>query len=292
MNNLQLCQAAYRLVGEQGTLDSTTTATGFELVVVNAVREAWLDIQRERNDFTFRKTAQVVEVTEDKQVYTPSSDWSITNFGNYDYGMVLYDGRALTYYPYDLFYSLGYGSNVTTLNFNTGTVAFNIGDLVTDTVSAATAYVVEDPVVSSGTYAGGDAVGYVKVDYVLGTFGAGNSITNAVITTVDQPAGGEPDVWTVNNAANTFVINKLDGDYALTFHYYTAPESLSGDSDTPSYLPSEHHMLIVYRAVSELAVYMGESVLEKRYSLKYAQGLQQLMRMSVPAKSVKKRPIA
>jgi len=53
MNFLTMCNDAYQKVGKDGEIASVSTATGFELVVCNFVRDAWEDIQRERKEFDF-----------------------------------------------------------------------------------------------------------------------------------------------------------------------------------------------------------------------------------------------
>ena len=53
MTYLEMCNDAYQKVGKDGEIASTTTATGFEAVVCDFVKDAWHDIQRERKEFDF-----------------------------------------------------------------------------------------------------------------------------------------------------------------------------------------------------------------------------------------------
>ena len=55
-----------------------------------------------------------------------------------------------------------------------------------------------------------------------------------------------------------------DGTYTLTGDYYVSPSAMSSDTDTPTGLPAQFHMLIVYRAMRKYALYEAATeVLER-----------------------------
>lgn len=67
--------------------------------------------------------------------------------------------------------------------FTTGTVALAIGNIVTGATSGATGKVLQLSVLSSGTYGGGNAVGYCVLTVVSGVFVAGENLQVAAATT-------------------------------------------------------------------------------------------------------------
>jgi len=297
MNYLDMCKSTYRLVGESGAFNSVSTATGFELVVAEAVSEAWEDIQRERPDFTFRRSHSFVKIDSTKQIYSPSTDWGLTDFGYHDKSMLLYDNAPLSLYSYDRFLTTPVSQNDYKINFTSGGVGvLEIGvDIVGDT-SGATATISSDVTLSSGSFAGGDAAGYFYVEDVHGAFTDGegievSSVNFATLTDTEQSTGSQPYAYTIIPSSQDLYFNKLNDAYVVDFNYFKKLESLSSNADTPTFR-YEWHMLIVYRAVSELASYLGEPVLEQRYSMKYSQMLGQMMRSEVPGRYIKKRPIA
>ena len=61
-------------------------------------------------------------------------------------------------------------ANYWVLSFDAGTAAFVVGDTVTGLLSGATCTILFDPVITVGTYGGGDAEGTVIVTAIVGTF--------------------------------------------------------------------------------------------------------------------------
>jgi len=84
------------------------------------------------------------------------------------------------------------------LEFETGSTASVDTDVITGATSGATAELIADAVVESGSYAGGDAVGYMAVALLTGTFTVGENIqvsasTVAVVKTAENALGATTD---------------------------------------------------------------------------------------------------
>jgi len=84
------------------------------------------------------------------------------------------------------------------LEFNAGTTATVDTNVITGATSSATGELVADSVVESGSYAGNDAVGYMVVALLSGTFAVGENIqvsasTVAVVKTVANVLGATTD---------------------------------------------------------------------------------------------------
>jgi hypothetical protein len=68
------------------------------------------------------------------------------------------------------------------LDFDTGTAAFLAGNTITGATSAATGVVLADATVTSGSYGGGNAAGYVGLGAVSGTFVDGENLRVGGVT--------------------------------------------------------------------------------------------------------------
>lgn len=84
------------------------------------------------------------------------------------------------------------------LEFQTGTAASVDTNVITGATSGATAELIADAVVESGSYAGSDAVGYMAVALLTGTFTVGENIqvsasTVAVVKTAENALGATTD---------------------------------------------------------------------------------------------------
>jgi len=84
------------------------------------------------------------------------------------------------------------------LEFNAGTTAAVDTNVITGATSSATAELIADAVVESGSYAGNDAVGYMAVALLTGTFAVGENIqvsasTVAVVKAVANVLGATTD---------------------------------------------------------------------------------------------------
>jgi hypothetical protein len=102
-------------------------------------------------------------------------------------GYERYDGRTK---PSESLYYI--------LEFDTGATAAVDTDTITGATSGATAELIADAVVESGTYGGSDAVGYMAVALLSGTFTVGENIqvsasTVAVVKTAENALGATTD---------------------------------------------------------------------------------------------------
>lgn len=86
MTFLELCQAACRdsrTVSNLSTLASVTTAGGRQLTYVNAVRDAWTQIQVQRPDWLWLKKEFEKDTTTGEGQYDPIADWGLTRWSNW-----------------------------------------------------------------------------------------------------------------------------------------------------------------------------------------------------------------
>lgn len=60
-----------------------------------------------------------------------------------------------------------------------------------------------------------------------------------------------------------------NGLYTITGDYFVAPSSLSADTDSPTGLPAEFHMMIVYRALWKYGYYQAASEVVERAKAEY-----------------------
>lgn len=105
MTFLEICKKVDVLLGTQGVFTSVSTTNGFQLLIVEAVRNAWLNIQTSRKDWYFYRTSVSFSTVALQSDYTlaevfgagvanPVSEWIIDRF-------VRSDKTTLTYIPYD-----------------------------------------------------------------------------------------------------------------------------------------------------------------------------------------------
>lgn len=62
MNFLEICQEAWVEAGQSGAFASTTATSDFQKRFVSYVRKAWLDIQKESDQWSFMKSNDVVSI--------------------------------------------------------------------------------------------------------------------------------------------------------------------------------------------------------------------------------------
>ena len=60
-----------------------------------------------------------------------------------------------------------------------------------------------------------------------------------------------------------------DGSYTITGDFYLSPTPMVQDSDTPLGLPTQYHMLIVYRAMKKYAMYEAAPEVMQRAEMEY-----------------------
>ena len=104
MNFLKLCQRTQLESGIQGLLTSVSgvNQSSQEFLIIEAVKNAWIDIQTSRHDFKFRRKEQALTIGTATTIYklddifTDSeifSEWITSGF--------IYDFTPLRYIPYD-----------------------------------------------------------------------------------------------------------------------------------------------------------------------------------------------
>lgn len=102
---------------------------------------------------------------------------------------------------------------------------------------------------------------------------------------------GIPRYYTVNPTDKSLIFKSTPNSvYTLNFRYYRSPEVLLTDSQVPS-LPISFHNLIVYTAAAKMAVYLGSPEIYQEYSRKAEEMMGQLMRLEVPKKRMRPRPM-
>lgn len=102
MNFLDICKRVNNLVGFQGVLTSVSP-TGYQAVLVNAVKDAWEDIQRHRVDWDFMRATKSVNVDGSQNYYSLDQLWGTAepDLGNWLY--VSYDYQRLMQLSYDAY---------------------------------------------------------------------------------------------------------------------------------------------------------------------------------------------
>jgi hypothetical protein len=81
-----------------------------------------------------------------------------------------------------------------------------------------------------------------------------------------------------------------DNNYVITYKYYRNPQILSANADIP-WIPEAYHMLLVYKALEKVAVYLSQPEIYRGYATEAARAQAQLMRLSVPKKRIQTRPL-
>jgi hypothetical protein len=82
----------------------------------------------------------------------------------------------------------------------------------------------------------------------------------------------------------------IDGPYTVEGSFYRTPQILAANTDIPI-LPEEFHYLIVWKALEDLAAYVGNPSIYERHSYKADILENKLMRSQVPAKKIIRKPI-
>ena len=197
MTFLQLCQRMILECAISGTMTTTVAQTGEFLRVTTWVNQAWIDIQTERQTWTFMRSSQL-------------------NGGGVSF--VTVSGQAI--------YPLGTGA---------GTVG--IAETAFDSWVTRS---FRDQTTTSG----------VRDQYMLAwisydawrdayAFGAQQTVTTRPVAIAVGPEN-EICVGPYPTAA-----------YTLTGDYYRAPAQMTVDADTPTNLPAQYQMMIVWRAMRD-----------------------------------------
>lgn len=77
---------------------------------------------------------------------------------------------------------------------------------------------------------------------------------------------------------------------SIQAEFYRTPQILDKNTDIPL-LPEEFHYLIVWKALEDVASYLGNPSIYERHSYKADILENKLMRSQVPSKAIKKKPI-
>lgn len=103
MTFLELCQHVNLYGGFQGEI-SSVNATGYQALLVDAVRKAWFELQRKR-EWDFMYTSVSFSVSSATSTYTPATIFgtSTETLGMWDKDRIVYDYKPLRYIPYEDF---------------------------------------------------------------------------------------------------------------------------------------------------------------------------------------------
>jgi hypothetical protein len=103
-------------------------------------------------------------------------------------------------------------------------------------------------------------------------------------------SSNNPNMWTIREYRQpALIIVSPNSTDVIRADYYRTPQLLTSNTDVPL-LPEEFHYLIVWRALEDVAAWLGNSSIYERHSYKSDILVNQLMRSQVPAKRIKKKP--
>jgi len=106
----------------------------------------------------------------------------------------------------------------------------------------------------------------------------------------EEAEPNEPYKFSVEPGTNTLLFSPVDAEYVISVHYRSGINKLEDNLDVPT-MPSQFHYLIVYGAVMEMAMFLGEMNLYNRYALLYAQMMGQMLRSEGPSRKVRIKPL-
>lgn len=88
---------------------------------------------------------------------------------------------------------------------------------------------------------------------------------------------------------NSLILPSPNSTDEIRADFYRTPQILSGNTTVPL-LPVEFHYLIVYKALEDVAAWLGNQAIYERHSYKADILENKLMRSQVPAKKIKRKP--
>lgn len=107
MTFLEIVRRVNAITGFQGEIKSVD-ATGYQEVLITAVKDAYEDIQRYRSDWEFMKTSRQISVSDAKEEYTLTELWAGDTVDLANYRFIVYDYKPLTFIPYEDFVLIDY----------------------------------------------------------------------------------------------------------------------------------------------------------------------------------------
>jgi hypothetical protein len=107
----------------------------------------------------------------------------------------------------------------------------------------------------------------------------------------NPPPAGPPQYWTIDPEDKLIVAPTPDKPYVLRAEYYIEPVSLIADANTPS-MPVQFHMLLVWRAMVQIAQFDAAPENVSRASDKEQELLTLLMLDQGPKITINARPLA
>jgi hypothetical protein len=92
---------------------------------------------------------------------------------------------------------------------------------------------------------------------------------------------GEPTAWAIRPDGQLAFNAKPSADKTVTYEYYSVPVSMIENFDAPG-MPDQYHMLIVYSALRDYALFDDALELEKKALINYEMMLAALERDQLP----------
>jgi hypothetical protein len=111
-----------------------------------------------------------------------------------------------------------------------------------------------------------------------------------VLDDISNEDSGTIVKYAVHPTTQSLWFNPPDTSTNLDIHYWKKPQVLSVNTDVPL-CPTEFHYAIVYQALVDLGIFMGNSDLYTGYGVKASSLVGDLLRHQNPSKSIKTRPL-
>jgi hypothetical protein len=106
------------------------------------------------------------------------------------------------------------------------------------------------------------------------------------LDSIQEDSNAPVSLWCFDEVSKNIFINPPSEITNLTISYFANLQTLSSNTDEPN-LPSEHQNAIVYRAVSDLGLFFGDSNMYQLFDVKAKYAMNQLLRSQNPAKKIR-----